>query len=68
MSDIEDIARDSAVAPRKRDQAREGSQQRRLSRAVRPPHQSDAWTDHNADGTKDRAIVEEDRGIVERCG
>ncbi len=67
MADIKDIARYLATAARERNEACHSAKERRLAGAVRPAHERQPRADLEIDGAKDHTIVEDDRGIVERC-
>jgi hypothetical protein len=67
VADIKDVAREAAIAARERYEPGHRAKERRLARAVRPTHQSEAGAHLDVHRAEDHAIVEDDRGIVERC-
>jgi hypothetical protein len=67
MSDVEEIARHSPIATRERYETGESSEERCLPGAVRAAHERQSRAHYDGHRAEDRAIVENDRGIVERC-
>src|SRR5512132_3434944 len=68
VTDVQRGAGDGARAAREGHETGEGAEERRLSRAVRSAEQREAGADLQGDPPQDRAVVEHDRGIVQRCG
>jgi hypothetical protein len=68
MADVERwTARNAPAAVCERRKAGEGTQQCGLARAVRPAQEREPRHELERDPSKDGAVVQDDRDIVERC-
>jgi hypothetical protein len=67
VADIKDIAHEAAIAASEGYEAGQCAKERRLARAVGPAHEGEAGAHRDVRRAEDHAIVEDDRGIVERC-